>query len=654
MNESYTATNVPPSEGYQHAPLLEQLKADFRDSRKAQEGMDREMKLNLAFISGNQWVRWNPTKQSVDSIQKSNLDATKRPRRRPVHNLILPNWQTIVSTVTSYLPKCIALPGSEDKEARVAARVSTALCEYQRVRANVEAQCRNLAGMAYALGTAVIFGEYDPYANRPILIDEPMQGMMGQPMMDEMSGQPMMRQREVQSGEMEVKILPPWQCYPDPNAPSPEETEWIDIIDYLPQLTAEKKYQAKAKDLPVTRDSRLENFNQLYNQSPLATVSREPRADLPHTIVHHRFDLPCASYPEGRWIIWTESAILYKGSLPYGMNQFPLAVMTVSRPPCQWYGIGVISPARQPQATYNFNLGRMAEFMDSHAAAVLIYYEGSMRPDQEKTFNGASGSKVKINSPGLKPEYLHPPAFPHMNEMMIAKGDIDAVMGVTAAAKGLSPVSERLSAPAFQSLTQQYQQGQTESLKELIACLQHIQTVGLYIAAAKYDDTRMFYVLGKERSQSWFQIGGQPRESVAEGNHISFDGFRKMVEGGVTVVVEADPGVPMNRSQRRAEVFQLFQMLGSTPPQLWPVLFRLLGYGMTEDIYATLGMGGFAQLMGQSSPESMIQEASQQASQPSGGGGQGDVPPALMNMLNTISQGMQGQEQGQAGMMTPQ
>jgi hypothetical protein len=304
-------------------------------------------------------------------------------------------------------------------------------------------------------------------------------------------------------------------------------------------------------------------------------------------------------------------------------------VITYNRLPCQWYGVGAIAPSRQAQATRNFNLGRMAEWMDECACPPLLIPEGAMRPSEERNFTGSPGQKVKIYDPARRPEWMPPPAFPNMSEFMSAGSDLDAIMNIPAVAKGVSPVTDRISGVAVDGLVAKHQEALGKSLREIVRALEHISKVGLYIAAAKYVDSRVFYILGKVRTQAWFQIGDIPTPGVPPDNSLSLDKFRRMVESGCDVVVEADPGAPMTRAERRRELFGLFQTIGATPPPLWPVLFQFLGYGLTEDLTALLGMGAFSQMMGMAPPQDLMAQAAQQAQRGGMPGGNGPMAGAL-------------------------
>ena len=610
-------------------PVIGKLKADYDASEEIQRSYDEEWKLNLSFLGGDQNVRYNRVEQTVDRIADFYRPG-ERKRRRPVHNLIMPRYEIITSKLQAYLPKMVAIPTSPDQEDVSGARVSTALMDYQRRIAKLDVHTSNAIDISVALGTTCLFGDFNKYAQPPVYIEE----------YNEMTGET--EETMIDGGEISYRALMPWQCYPDPTALSPQEIKWVDFINPVDPEDAAAYWKKDKKLFPATDDFHKRGFTEYQTASPFSKiVTRGRRRDKPQAMEHHRFDLPCVQHPNGRWIVWTENGVLYEEDrLPYGMREFPFYWLTYRRIPGSVWGEGLITGLRQMQMTRNFILGRLAERRDLVSCPPLLEPIGSLPPEESETFSGDTGAKIKYYPGSGEPHFMQPPPPEPMQEMMIATGDIDQNANIPAVMQGISPARERVSGVAVDSLRAEAQEALGKGMKDVIRALEHMGKVGLYIAADKYTEDKVFYVLGKQRSQTWFSLGSQV-PGVPPQNTLSLEAFRRQVQSGMDVAVEADPGIPMTRSERRREIISLFQTAGQIPPQLWPILFESLGHTMTEDVIATLGRGAFSQQMGQAPPENQIEQAAMQAQQ-------GPPPPQAQDMMNFINQQMGGMG-GQGG-----
>lgn len=619
--------------------LLDNLKEDFKASKEVQESYDGEWKLALAFLGGAQCTQYDRLNRTIEQAPTA---PTPRRRRRPIHNLIAPNFEIVTSKLGAFMPQLIALAGSPDEDDQAASRVSTALLYRQRNIAELDAYMQDFIDVTVALGTGVIWGQYNPYAQPPVYLDK-IDPTTGSIIIDS-SGRPVTE--EIQQGDVQYKVLMPWQIFPDPTAYNHREAQWTELVDIVDRDEAAKIWRVKKEDLPEISETGMKSYSEFYipmsnNAAPFHNEKK--RRDKPPTAIHHRFDKPCAAYPRGRWVVWTDKQILHQqDSLPYGLPGFPFAIATFRKLPSRYWGKGMVSDLIQPQITRNFNLGRMAEYMNMMAFPPVLNPHGALLPKDKESWTGDPGQMVDYIPGNGEPHYMAgPPGF-NMTEFSVASADMGEISNIPPVAKGVSPARERISGTAVNALRAEHQEALGKPLRDIMRAYQHMGKVGLHIAADKYEDVRIFYILGPKRSQQWFSVGmeGIPENFIPKKNQVSFDKFRQMIKTGMDVIVEADPGVPATRQERQEFVLGLLDRLARMPPQFLPMAIKMLSAGgIYGDIWATLGMGVFNEMMGGQSPEAMGQEmvASQEMQN-------SEVPPEIMRALQNIQAGMGEQE----------
>jgi hypothetical protein len=604
--------------------LLNSLRDDFDAAKEVQETYDGEWKLCLAFLGGAQYTQYDRTRRTIDEAPRP---TTPRRRRRPVHNLIAPNFDIVTSKLGAFIPHLIALASSPEKNDISASKIATALLYYQRQKTELNFHIQDFIDVLVALGTAIIWGQYNPFYSPPININ-----LFGE-------------NAVINSGEVEYKVLMPWQVFPDPTAYKPREARWTELLDIVDRDEAAGLWGVSKDKLPEMPETGLRSYSEFYipmshNSAPI--INKKRRRDKPPTVIHHRFDKPSKTYPRGRWVVWTENAVLYsQEELPYGMDDFPFAVARYRCLPSRYWGRGLVSDLVQPQITRNFNLGRMAEYMDMMAFPPVLNPRGAIHPKDRESWTGDPGQMLDYNPIGAEPHYMQgPPGF-NMTEFGVASADMGEISNIPPVVKGISPARERISGTAVNSLRAEHQEALGKPLKEIIHAYEHMGKLGLHIAAEHYEDSRVFYILGPQRTQQWFALGINNQANISQENQITFEDFRAMIRSGIDVIVEADPGTPMTRQERQEFALSLLDRLGRMNPMFMPMAIKMLSAGgVYSDFWAMLEMGAFGNMMGGPNPQEMGQQMAQQAAMQGGGANTNALPPELLQLVQAEAGGI--------------
>ena len=121
--------------------LLQSLKHDFDAAKEVQDSYDGEWKLALAFLGGAQYTQYDRARRTIDEAPRP---TTPRRRRRPIHNMIAPNFEINTSKLGAFIPQLVALAGTPESNDMAASKVSTHRASRTGVRRTVARPSRTV------------------------------------------------------------------------------------------------------------------------------------------------------------------------------------------------------------------------------------------------------------------------------------------------------------------------------------------------------------------------------------------------------------------------------------------------------------------------------------------------------------------------------
>ena len=367
--------------------------ADYEARKKARMSLELQWRLNMNFMSGNQYCSITP-KGDVETDDKQYFW-----QEREVFNHVAPIVETRASRLNRVRASVVVRPsGTEASDvnvARLSSKILRATWEeldaYSKVRqANLWSE---ICGSAfYKIGWASDGG-------RLIAIGK--------------------RGEEIHEGEVELTVCPPYEIFPDNLAAG--SVEELNSIIHAKAYTVEEIKERWGVDVEpepvdVIAMSSTANLGGLGYSASAMHVAFEKRENM--AIVVEKYVMPNKKHPYGRLIIVAGKSLLYYGDLPYengvgGKRGLPFVRQCAIEQPGNFFGISIIERIIPVQRAYNAVKNRKHEFLNRISMGVLAVEDGSVDTDNLEE-EGLSPGKVLIYRQGsTPPQLLNPGNVPN-------------------------------------------------------------------------------------------------------------------------------------------------------------------------------------------------------------------------------------------------
>jgi hypothetical protein len=359
-----------------------QVLADFEKRREARRPLELIWRLNMNFLSGNQFC-------SISA--RGDIEEEERQyfwQQREVYNHIAPIVETRLSKLARVKAKVSVRPSTSDDADVAAAKFSTAL---------LDAVCAENK-WSDLMSKANMWSEITGTAFYKVVWD-------GE------KGKALDAEQKIREGDVTICVVPPFEIFPE-NLSIGDICAQGSIMHVRAYSSSEVKllWGRDIKGAPISVFS-LDNAAVAggygYNAT-VPSVLSEQREDA--VLVIEKYELPTAEYPNGRLIIVGGDELLFDGELPYingeaARRGYPFCKQVCLESVGGFFGTSVIERIIPIQRAYNTVKNRKHEYMNRIAMGVLAVEDGSVDTDNLEE-EGLSPGKVLVYRQGANPPMM--------------------------------------------------------------------------------------------------------------------------------------------------------------------------------------------------------------------------------------------------------
>ena len=416
--------------------IVEEVRRDFEQRREKRKALELQWRLNMNFLSGDQYCEITPT-GDIDDYGKQYWW-----QQREVFNQIASVVETRLAKLARVKTGIVVRPASDDDSDVYAAKLSTQVLKAAGESVDLVKLINAASVWSEATGTCFIKVGWDAGAGKVIGVDK--------------------KGGRLHEGDLTVSIVPPFEIFPD-NLLAGEPENCRSIIhakayhvDEVRDIWGE---EVKGEDVNVfSLDSSPLPDTGGYTQG-VKGVNASLAPD--HCVVLEKYTLPTREMPDGRLTIVAADKLLYDGELPYinrkdGTRGYPFAVMRCLDKVGCVFGASVIERLIPLQRAYNDVRNRKHEYMNRLAMGVLAVEDGSVDSDILEE-EGLAPGKVLIYRQGSEaPRMLDPGRIPSdfLNEEERLLSEFITVSGVSELSK-YSQTYSSMSGTAISLLVEQ-------------------------------------------------------------------------------------------------------------------------------------------------------------------------------------------------------
>lgn len=355
----------------------------FQAAYRARSEMELEWALATSFFEGRQWMRI--ASQTRNLIQLQNTDE---PNRYVTIQKMRPLIDGVVGKLTQVSPDAYAIPLSDTETDRFASDEANIICNHFNRKFKRETQLKERVRWACVCGTSYLKVYWDAKGVQTVPYFDPFTG--------EIAGY-----EQMEVGDVREEILPAFDVYIDPTAKRDEDIRYMIHASVRPLSWFVDNYGDAGRKVTADAmsgqnssyvDAYLEGGNGSGNGWVPASTARlgqiESRKQA--AVLYEYWERPNAQYPEGRYIVSTNSALLYAGDWPYEKkDSFPFIPIRWQPRAGTTYGYSLGFDLCPLQLTYNRIYSRMVEQFEGQKDYVMIQKLSGIGAD---AFNNMSDS----------------------------------------------------------------------------------------------------------------------------------------------------------------------------------------------------------------------------------------------------------------------
>lgn len=356
LDHSKNEWRVEPAEQPQEAQRIVNFVRDqFTLAHRSRMEMELEWSMANAFFEGRQWFRISSQTRNLVQLQNPN-----EPNRYITVNKMRPLIDGVVGKLTQVGPDARAVPLSENEKDRMAADEANAINGHYNRKFGRTTQLKERVRWACVTGTSYLKIYWDARGEQIMPTFSPDDGSV--------TGY-----ERLPIGDIREEILPCFDIFLDPTAKRDEDVRWLIHASAKPLSWFVDNWgdQGKLVEPDALQgsnasyvDAYLEGGNGSGNgwvppsTARLAQVDARKKA----AIVYEYWEKPTQQYPDGRFIVSTNSVLLHAGPWLYKKkDEFPFI-------PLRWqprsgvpYGHSLGFDLCPLQQTYNRLYSRMLE-----------------------------------------------------------------------------------------------------------------------------------------------------------------------------------------------------------------------------------------------------------------------------------------------------
>lgn len=512
---------------------------------------------NCAYLLGYDSLTYNTASRQFQPINR----ASSYLKKNRIHvNKILPTIQNRLARLAKNPPKYDVRPESNDTDDKEAARLSLQVLNAMWDRLGLFEKRLSLYMWLQQCGHAYVKLAWDP--------------TLGNMMVDPASGE------SDYEGDLRAEIVSPFEVFPDPNAKSWDDVQWliharVRPLDYFKMNYPEKGHLVKEEAAWLLSIQYENRINSLNSRGPSQGGMQQQMKNSAIELI--KYEKKSKQYPKGRMIIVANGVVLDDKELPVG--ELPWAKFDDVIVGGKYNSESIVTHLRPIQDQYNETIRRRGEWTKRLLAGKYKAARGS--GIQQESLNDESGEVLYYtpvpNAPNAgSPEPMQIPIIPQyaymeeerLNEM------INYISGISEVSRGNLP-SASMPAVGIQMLVEQ-------------------------------DDTRIG-VMTEQHEHAWARVGSiilkyvekyyvMPRKFKIAGKALEYtvkELSGKDLKGNTDVYVIRGSTIPGSKALKRQEIMNTFQngLLGSPQdPKVQEKVLDMMEFGDVGEIWEDYGL----------------------------------------------------------------
>ncbi len=373
--------------------LAQEITADFERRREERRRVENGWRLNMNFLSGNQYCDVSPFGELVEE-NKRFFWQTKR-----VFNHIAPLVEARVAKLMKKKPNLKVRAFSDEDGDLKAAKLATGILSYVGERIRLDELLERGTVWSETCGTVFYKVAWNENGGRKVAVDE--------------------NNEPVYEGEVEITVTPPFEIFPDRLG-----VENLDDAQSVIHAQAVAVGYIYEKFGVALTGREFESCAVSGYSEPTAgknvVAGGRGMAHAPFKeseILIERYSLPTQENQDGKLEIVAGGVLLYEGPLPYlngerGERRYPFVKQDCVRLPGSFFGTSIVDRLIPVQRAYNAVRNRKHEFLNRISLGVLAVEDGAVDTDELEE-EGLMPGKVLVYRQGAKaPEMIDCGGFP--------------------------------------------------------------------------------------------------------------------------------------------------------------------------------------------------------------------------------------------------
>ena len=404
--------------------IATEINNEYKRRMMERKPFEMQMRLNMEFLNGNQYL-------DIDPVSLSILDIPKLydHQEREVFNQIATIHETRSARMTRQKPAMKTRPASSDDMDISAAKVSSMLLTSSWADQNMDIEYSDMIPWMEVCGTVflkpiwstrkgrVIGKRYIPdqnYLNGGE--DEALPGEIQTEAFDQQLGRGLILET-IREGDIDTCVVPAFEIFPD--------SSWRNGMKQVRSMIHARAYHVD--EIEDMWDERVEpeqvdvmTLQKGGNAGGLGYSSAGFRAGVVslknHAVLKEYYELPTRKYPQGRFIVVAGTKTLHVGPMPYMIGEYGepdipfIRFVSIDHPGCFW-GKTITERCIPIQRRYNALRNRIAEYLNRVAIGQWYNPDGCL--DEDSELNNAPGNIINYrNINGAKPEPVQFPSLP--------------------------------------------------------------------------------------------------------------------------------------------------------------------------------------------------------------------------------------------------
>ena len=415
--------------------LVEDIQRDFSARREARRMLEQGWRMNMNFVSGNQYCFVNPSGELEEE------DPAFYWQSRRCFNHIAPTVETRIARLSKVRPT-LNVRAFSDEEADIStARLSSNILKSVKNRLDFDSVISRATQWSETVGTAFYKVVWNFNDGNIIGTDE--------------TG------RSIKEGDVNVVPLSPFEIYPDSlTAESMNEVKSIIHAKAVPVSEIYEKFGVRLPGRKINEFYLMPYSSPSAWKRPLDGQDDQIGEDM--EILIERYVRPSGTYPEGRLEIAAGNELLFEGVLPYkngdkGERRLPFIRQTSIALAGSFFGTSVVDRLIPLQRAYNAVRNRKHEFLNRLTMGVIAAEDGSVDAEELAETGLYPGKVVVYRQGSPAPAFLDGGSIP--NEFAEEENRISEefilVSGTSEITRNSTTATNVTSAAALQLLIEQ-------------------------------------------------------------------------------------------------------------------------------------------------------------------------------------------------------